>query len=540
MNRRKLLLGMGTTAAGAGVVFGSGAFTQVQADRDITVRIDDDSAALIGLEAGDDVASVFENEDGELEIDTDEIADGGEGFAVGSTVTIEDAFTLTNNFDDVGDDSGEIDVAVDLLDFEDEDATLEFTGDGGSTGEITIEGGQRRVFEDVGSGEEITFDIEITTDSTANPEDLDGDVVFQAGDGLTSEDFPTEEPTVTLLDDDDNEDSTFVTIGAALDGADTDYTVEVGDGVYNEQVTIDVEGLTLEAAEGASPTVTQDSGTVVDVNADGVTADGLTVEAGNGTTAVNLDGVSDGAAVTLTDNTIDLTAGDADSVGINTGSGSGISETIADNTFEGLVFDTEVQEFVDNSENRVDRAGIVSLTNDNTFEPDVIGSVTNLITAVPQEDADVVSSDTEFATFLDDSVQKADDNSGASFAARVKPTESYTNSLDGEGSDTVAGISTFGDFFRIDISGVNTDNTYSHPDGPSISAAVVGGSGTVTHQNAVRESQGEVFLFVPQSTTSGEDITIALGNFEQGSSDWSNLDVESDDFVTVHIEDVST
>jgi hypothetical protein len=59
------------------------------------------------------------------------------------------------------------------------------------------------------------------------------------------------------------------------------------------------------------------------------------------------------------------------------------------------VFDTEVQEFVDDSGERVDRAGIVSLTNDNTFEPDVIGSLTNLITAVPQEDADVVSSDTD-------------------------------------------------------------------------------------------------------------------------------------------------
>ena len=330
------------------------------------------------------------------------------------------------------------------------------------------------------------------------------------------------------------------TIGDAVGDANEDDIIEVKSGTYEESVEIDVEGLTLEAADGAEPVVEQSSGTVITVDEDDVTVDGLTLEAGDGTTAVDIDGVSDSAEIDLTNNVIDLTDGDADSVGIDTGSGDGVSETIADNTFEGLVFDTEVQEFVDDSGERVDSAGIVSLTNDNTFEPDVIGSVTNLITAVPQEDADVVSSDTEFATFLDDSVQKADDNSGASFAARVNPTESYTDSLDGESSDTVAGISTFRGFFRIDISGVNTDNTYSHPDGPSISAAVVGGSGTVTHQNAVRESQGEVFLFVPQSTTSGEDITIALGNFEQGSSDWSNLDVESDDFVTVHIEDVST
>ena len=539
MNRRKYLAALGVLGSGTAAAMGTGAFTSTSASRDVSVSVADDTNGYLGLSASPNENGEFASVDtssggdGEIALDFGASDGGGSGVGLNSTYNFDDVFRIENqgtqtiyvwaNFsgEDLDDD--------DIWFYPGSDSDRELND--GSNSVVTLTTGQQ-----VNVGVHIDTSFLSSTGDQGLTATLTADVDVPGDPGSQPSDPVGEDVAVVSKDADTGE---FDSIQGAINAVDGT-TVLVESGRYEESVAIDVDGLTLEAADGASPTVTQDSGTVVDVNADGVTADGLTVEAGNGTTAVNLDGVSDGAAVTLTDNTIDLTAGDADSVGINTGSGSGISETIADNTFEGLVFDTEVQEFVDDSENRVDRAGIVSLTNDNTFEPDVIGSVTNLITAVPQEDADVVSSDTEFATFLDDSVQKADDNSGASFAARVKPTESYANRLDGEGSDTVAGIRTFGGFFRIDISGVNTDNTYSHPDGPSISAAVVGGSGTVTHQNAVKERQEEVFLFVPQSTTSGEDITIALGNFEQGSSDWSNLDVESDDFVTVHIEDVST
>jgi len=51
MQRRKLLLGLGTTAGGAGAV-GSGAFTSVNAQRDVAVRVADDSDALLSLQPG--------------------------------------------------------------------------------------------------------------------------------------------------------------------------------------------------------------------------------------------------------------------------------------------------------------------------------------------------------------------------------------------------------------------------------------------------------------------------------------------------------
>ena len=60
MKRRTLLVGLGSAAAGSAVVFGSGAFTQVSADRGVTIGIDRDSEALLALIANDDIDSVFE------------------------------------------------------------------------------------------------------------------------------------------------------------------------------------------------------------------------------------------------------------------------------------------------------------------------------------------------------------------------------------------------------------------------------------------------------------------------------------------------
>lgn len=49
LTRRNALLGMGTIAAGAGVVGGSGAFTSVSADREISVSSSGDSEANVDI-----------------------------------------------------------------------------------------------------------------------------------------------------------------------------------------------------------------------------------------------------------------------------------------------------------------------------------------------------------------------------------------------------------------------------------------------------------------------------------------------------------
>ncbi|WP_181861667.1 hypothetical protein [Haloplanus salinus] len=53
MQRRKFIAGVGSLAAGAAAVTGTGAFSFVQADRDVTVSTTADSSALLALEPYD-------------------------------------------------------------------------------------------------------------------------------------------------------------------------------------------------------------------------------------------------------------------------------------------------------------------------------------------------------------------------------------------------------------------------------------------------------------------------------------------------------
>jgi len=54
MERRKFLIGAGSLAAGSAAAIGTGAFTSVQADRDIAVDVADDSNAFLALAPSDD------------------------------------------------------------------------------------------------------------------------------------------------------------------------------------------------------------------------------------------------------------------------------------------------------------------------------------------------------------------------------------------------------------------------------------------------------------------------------------------------------
>lgn len=87
LHRRAILVGIGTAAVGSGAVFGSGAFTQVQATRDLTIGVDEDSTALLALEQNPDISAVFSHGNGELAIDSDRVG-SGTGFNTGTVVQI--------------------------------------------------------------------------------------------------------------------------------------------------------------------------------------------------------------------------------------------------------------------------------------------------------------------------------------------------------------------------------------------------------------------------------------------------------------------
>ncbi len=95
MNRRNVLLGLGTAAAGSGIVFGSGAFTQIDADRTVDVEVVEDAGGLLGLDADDD-SEFIEIEDGSFEIALDNANPDAE-------TRIDGALKVTNNTEDASD-----------------------------------------------------------------------------------------------------------------------------------------------------------------------------------------------------------------------------------------------------------------------------------------------------------------------------------------------------------------------------------------------------------------------------------------------------
>jgi hypothetical protein len=103
MKRRNILMGLCGLAGGSGALVGSGAFTSVQAERNVSVAVVDDPDALLGLEGcvgspNGEYAQIKDN--GTMAIDlspsNDEISGGGEGISSGAETVIRDLFQLKN------------------------------------------------------------------------------------------------------------------------------------------------------------------------------------------------------------------------------------------------------------------------------------------------------------------------------------------------------------------------------------------------------------------------------------------------------------
>ena len=102
MERRKFLIGTAGTAVGASALVGSGAFTRVESQRDVTIEIAEDPDAYVGLDGCEGSANASYtniNDDGHLEIDmssenpTDE---GGLGVNSDSFSWFDDVFQVCN------------------------------------------------------------------------------------------------------------------------------------------------------------------------------------------------------------------------------------------------------------------------------------------------------------------------------------------------------------------------------------------------------------------------------------------------------------
>jgi len=106
MQRRNLLIGMGSIAAGGAATIGTGAFTSVQADRSVQVAVADDDEAFLSIEGNDtnngNQYVTSDGTSGTLTLDftnTDNEAftsGGGSGLNDNAETIIRDLFTITN------------------------------------------------------------------------------------------------------------------------------------------------------------------------------------------------------------------------------------------------------------------------------------------------------------------------------------------------------------------------------------------------------------------------------------------------------------
>jgi hypothetical protein len=165
MKRRSVVLGLGAALTGAGGLFGTGAFTSVDADRTATVGVAGDNSGFLRLFPSPDpvngsFASTGPDTTGnQLALDfDDEIHQttnphGGIGVGMDSLYVFDDVFRVENQ--------GAQEVYVDITPLVDVD--LQDAGNDGTQGDVTIEfiatdsGGSRHVID--GTAAELTVPV---------------------------------------------------------------------------------------------------------------------------------------------------------------------------------------------------------------------------------------------------------------------------------------------------------------------------------------------------------------------------------------------
>ncbi|MCW8172255.1 hypothetical protein D8S78_05470 [Natrialba swarupiae] len=74
MNRRNVLIGLGTIVAGGGAALGTGAFSTVEADRTVDLSTTGDGSALLALDdGGSELVTVTDDGDGQLELSSESL-----------------------------------------------------------------------------------------------------------------------------------------------------------------------------------------------------------------------------------------------------------------------------------------------------------------------------------------------------------------------------------------------------------------------------------------------------------------------------------
>ena len=187
MNRRNVLIGLGTVAAGGGAVLGTGAFSQVEAQRTVTVNTDGDASALIGLAEGDTSTGVVQVTNGTLEINFDNVSSesgSDSGINLDAKTIVGDvnnssvdtsAFKITNNSDSTvnitftismdsnQDLSGPASDHLNLYTDTSDDANSNIGGADSDFGDLTTE----TLTLDTGATASVSIEVDLTSEDTS-------------------------------------------------------------------------------------------------------------------------------------------------------------------------------------------------------------------------------------------------------------------------------------------------------------------------------------------------------------------------------------
>jgi len=158
MNRRNALLGLGAIATGGGALFGSGAFSTVEAERNVSISAADDNNANLQFSV-DDGSSAIATSSG------DTIAIDGQNLNLEAVTTVNQVLTITvssaangsYDLDILGDFGGSsVTLADGNADKSASGADMQFVAnDGASSGTADGSGG----YTGVSAGSSVVYDI---------------------------------------------------------------------------------------------------------------------------------------------------------------------------------------------------------------------------------------------------------------------------------------------------------------------------------------------------------------------------------------------
>ncbi|AKH96612.1 DUF1102 domain-containing protein [Halanaeroarchaeum sulfurireducens] len=296
MKRRHYLIGIGSVV-GSSAAIGTGALTSVEATRDATVNVANENNAFLALEpANSNHGKAFATQDSgnKIGLSFGDPGNGGSGVGQRSVYDFDDVLTVTNQ------GTQRIYFWVEFFKSDFDALYLYPNGDSsrklndGTNSVLTLGVGESANLgvhidtTSLGTGTETpTMTIRADTNKPGNS----GSVESGGDDALVVSQNPNPE--------NDNE---FGSIQDAVDAA-QGTTILVESGTYDESVSIDKPGLTIEGV-GSSSTTIDASGKKrgLDIKADGVTVRDLTVDsAGSGVESGEIEGIFVGNAVGFSD-----------------------------------------------------------------------------------------------------------------------------------------------------------------------------------------------------------------------------------------------